>query len=105
MTPPSSIDRIASAGVRCVTGQCDRLLGSLWPHVWICASTIRVRRLLVIEAEQLLRVVVQDLVGDVLRQAEPFDIGKGFPIDLLIPQHWIVAAGHDVIGAERFEGA
>jgi hypothetical protein len=104
-TPPSSISRIASAGVKCVTGQCDWLLGSPWPHVWICASTICVRRLLVIEAEQLLRVVVQDLVGDFLRQAEALDIGKGLPVDLPILQHRIVAAGHDVIGAERFEGA
>ena len=94
-----------SAGVKCVTGQCDWLLGSPWPHVWICASTICVRRLLVIEAEQLLRVVVQDLVGDFLRQAEALDIGKGLPVDLPILQHRIVAAGHDVIGAERFEGA
>ena len=80
-------------------------LGSPWPQVRICASTICVRRLLVIEAEQLLRVVVQDLVGDFLRQAEALDIGKGLPVDLPILQHRIVAAGHDVIGAERFEGA
>ena len=104
-TSPSSIGRIASAGVKCVTGQCDWLLGSPWPHGWICASTICVRLRLVIEAEQLLRVVVQDLVGDFLRQAEALDIGKGLPVDLPILQHRIVAAGHDVIGAERFEGA
>src|SRR4029077_2546798 len=33
------------------------------------------------------------------------DIGKGLPIDLPVLQHRIVATGHDVIGAERFEGA
>ena len=81
------------------------LLGSPRPQVWICASTICMRRLSVIEAEQFLRVVVQDLVSDFLRQAEPLDIGKGLPVDLPILQHRIVAAGHDVTGAERFEGA
>ena len=75
------------------------------PQVLICASTICTRRLSVIEAKQLLRVVVQDLVSDFLRQAEPLDIGKGLPVDLPILQHRIVAAGHDVTGAERFEGA
>ena len=59
------------------------VLGSPCP-TRICASTICVRRLLVIEAEQLLRVVVQDLVGDFLRQAEPLNIGKGLPVDLPI---------------------
>src|SRR5215475_9597546 len=105
LTPPSSISRIASAGVKCVTGQCDWLLGSPWPQVWICASTICIRHLLAIEAEQLLCVVVQNLVGDFLRQAKPLDIGKGLPVDLPVLQHRIVAASHDVIGAERFEGA
>ena len=80
------------------------MFGSSWPWVRICASTICIRRLLVIEAEQLLRVVVQDLVGDFLRQAEPLDIGEGFPVNLPILQYRIVAAGHDVIGAKRFEG-
>ena len=101
----SSVPFVASAGVKCVTGQCDYLLGSPRPQVWIYASTICMRRLSVIEAEQLLRVVVQDLVSDFLRQAEPLDIGKGLPVDLPILQHRIVAAGHDVTGAERFEGA
>src|SRR6516225_3343662 len=104
-TPPSSISRIASAGVKCVTGQCDWLLGSPWPHGWICASTICERLRLVIEAEQLLRVVVQDLVGDFLRQAEAKEIEKGLPVDLPILHHRMVAAGPDVMGAERFGGA
>jgi hypothetical protein len=97
----------ASATTRPVAGHRPMRLVARqpWPHVWICASTICVRRLLVIEAEQLLRVVVQDLVGDCLRQAEALDIGKGLPVDLPILQHRIVAAGHDVIGAKRFEGA
>jgi hypothetical protein len=69
------------------------------------ASTICMRWPLMIEAEQLLRVVVQDLIGDFLRQAEPLDIGKGLPVDFPVLQHRIVAAGHDVIGAECFERA
>src|ERR1700722_2043053 len=69
------------------------------------ASTICMRWLLIFEAEQLPRVVVQDLVGDFRGQAEPLDIGKGLPVDLPILQYRIVAAGHDVIGAESFEGA
>jgi hypothetical protein len=37
------------------------------PQEHLGGLTIRMRRLSVIEAEQLLRVVVQDLVGDFLR--------------------------------------
>ena len=72
--------------------------------MWLCTSTICTRRLSVIEAEQLLRVVMQDLVGNFLQQAEPLDMGKGLPVDLPILQHRIVAAGHELIEAERFEG-
>src|SRR5262249_12663060 len=105
MTAPSrqlsSISRIASAGVKRVNAA-----GRSAASGAKCGSARRrMRRLLGIDAEQLLRVMVQDLVGDFLRQAEPLDIGEGLPVDLPILQHRIVAASHDVIGAERFEGA
>ena len=57
------------------------------------------------EAEQLLRVVVQDLVGIGLGQSETFDIGEGLLVGLVILQYRIVAAGHQVIGAKGFERA
>src|SRR4051812_35395391 len=44
-TPPSSISAIASCGVKCVTCQCDRLLGKPLPQVWIWASTICIAHL------------------------------------------------------------
>src|ERR1700719_3185531 len=95
---------VLSAGSsRDIPGGCG-VLACSYPQ-GLGASTICMRWLLMIEAEQLLRVVVQDLVGDFLRQAEPLDIGKGLPVDLPVLQHRIVAAGYDVIGAEPFEGA
>ena len=83
-TSPSSIGRIASAGVKCITGPLRLSVRQLLA----LGANLRLddlhARLLVIEAEQLLRVVVQDRVGDFLRQAEPLDIGKGLPVDLPI---------------------
>lgn len=52
-TPPPFVGRIASTGVKCVTGQRDLLRCGPWPQVWTYASTICMRRFLVIEAEQL----------------------------------------------------
>src|SRR5205085_5546734 len=57
------------------------------------------------EAEQRLRVVVKDLVGDGFGQAEPLDIGEGLFIRLVILQDRVVAAGHQMVGAKGFEGA
>ena len=57
------------------------------------------------KAEQRLRVVVQDPVGDGLGQAQPLDIGEGLLIGLIILQDRIVAAGHQVIGAKGLERA
>src|SRR6267142_2818428 len=57
------------------------------------------------EAEQGLCVVVQDLVGVGLGQPEALDIGEGFLVGLVILQYRVVAAGHQMVGAEGFEGA
>src|SRR5262245_1020642 len=58
-----------------------------------------------LEAEQPLRVVMQDLVGRRLGEPEALDIGKGLPVDFPILQYRIVAAGHQVVLAKGFEGA
>src|SRR3954469_6507738 len=58
-----------------------------------------------LEPEQGLRVVVQDLVGRFLRQAEALDIGERLAIDFPILQHRIIAAGDEMVGAKGFERA
>ena len=57
-----------------------------------------------LEAEQFLRVVVQDLVGIGLRQAEAFDIGEGLRVGFVILQHRVVAAGYEMICPEGLRG-
>ena len=57
------------------------------------------------EAEEFLRIVVQDLVGVGLRQSQPLNIGEGLLIGLVILQYRIVTAGHLVVGAKGFERA
>jgi hypothetical protein len=56
------------------------------------------------EAEECLGVVVEDLVAIGFGQFQTFDIGKGLLVLFVILQHRIVAAGHQVIGAEGYEG-
>src|SRR5215469_2460221 len=57
------------------------------------------------KAEQGLRVVVQDLVGVGFWQPKALDIGEGLLVGFVILQYRIVAAGHQMIGAEGLIGA
>src|SRR6201986_4999663 len=50
---------------------------------------------LMAENEQALSVVVQDLVGIGLGQAQALDIGKGLLVGFVILQYRVVAAGHE----------
>src|SRR5882762_1829463 len=59
----------------------------------------------VVEAEQRLCIVMQDLVGVALWQSEPLDIREGLLVGFVILQHRIVAAGHQMVGAERLQRA
>ena len=49
--------------------------------------------------------MAQNLVRVGLWQAEPLDIGEGLLVRLVILQDWVVAAGHQMVGAKGFEGA
>src|SRR5260370_36775111 len=60
---------------------------------------------LMTKAEQPLRVVMEDLVGIGFGQPETLDRGEGLLVLLVILQSRIVAAGHQVICPESFEGA
>src|SRR6185437_15170066 len=71
----------------------------MWVLVWCIAAS------LVVETEQLLRVVVKDFIGDRLGQPQPLDIGEGRSVALEILQHRIIAAGDEVILAKGFERA
>src|SRR5207302_3046868 len=57
------------------------------------------------KAEQPLRVVMQYLVGVGFWQAEPFYVGEGLLVLLVILQDRIVAAGHQMVGPESLIGA
>src|SRR6516162_6442158 len=51
------------------------------------------------EAKQRLCIVVKDLVGDILRQAQPLDIGEGLLVGFVILQYRVVAAGYQLTAA------
>src|SRR5437763_12233177 len=51
---------------------------------------------LMVKPEKRLGVVVEDLVGIGFGEAQPLDVSKGLLIGLVILQHRIVAAGHEV---------
>src|ERR1700719_601979 len=68
-------------------------------------TTYSGRRQLMTKTKEGLRVVVQDLVGVGFWQAQPLDIGEGLLVFFVILQYRVVAAGHQVIGSEGFEGA
>src|SRR5207245_10249077 len=49
--------------------------------------------------------MMQDLVGVALWQSEPLDVGEGLLVGFVILQYRIVAAGHQMVGAERLQCA
>ena len=51
------------------------------------------------EAKQRLCIVVKDLVGDILRQAQPLDISEGLLVGFVILQYRVVAAGYQLTAA------
>src|SRR5947207_13138537 len=57
----------------------------------------------VLEAEQCLCVVMEDLVGVALWHSESLDISEGLLVGFVILQYRVVAAGHQMIGAERLQ--
>jgi hypothetical protein len=73
-------------------------LTEVHPYAGVDARSMR-------EAEEGLGVVVEYLVEVGRGQAEPADVGEGLLVGLVILQHGVVAAGHQVARAEGFVGA
>src|SRR5437899_7815104 len=59
----------------------------------------------VVEAEQRLCVMMQDLVGFAVGESEPLDVGEGLLVGFVILQYRVVAACHQMVGAERLQRA
>ena len=75
------------------------------PHAGERAAAVRATVISVLKPEERLRIVMQDLVGVGFRQSEPLDIGERLLVRLVILQDGVIAPGHQMIGAERFERA